>query len=68
MPPAQASRASASRSIDVDSARHVAGLHLNLLPLRRDPAMVANPTPEEARYLEELALFLKEDADHAQTA
>ena len=45
-------------------AQHVAGLHLNLLPLRRDPAMVADPTPEEARYLEELALFLKEETGY----
>jgi microsomal epoxide hydrolase len=44
--------------------RHVAGLHLNLLPLRRDPAMVADPTPEEARYLAELAHWLKEETGY----
>jgi pimeloyl-ACP methyl ester carboxylesterase len=36
------------------------GIHLNLLPLRRDPKMVADPTPEERRYLEDLAAWLKE--------
>ena len=33
----------------------VIGIHLNLLPIRRDPAIVADPTPEERRYLDELA-------------
>jgi epoxide hydrolase-like protein len=30
------------------------GIHLNMMPLRRDPKMVANPTSEERKYLEEL--------------
>ena len=42
----------------------VSGVHLNLLPLRRDPAMVADPTPAEARYLEELRVFLKEETGY----
>jgi len=37
------------------------GIHLNLLPLRRDPAMLADPTPDERRYLDELATFLREE-------
>ena len=37
------------------------GIHLNLLALRRDPKMLANPTPDEQRYLGELEHWLKED-------
>lgn len=44
--------------------RHLVGIHLNMMPLRRDPKMVADPTPEEARYLDELALFLKEETGY----
>jgi microsomal epoxide hydrolase len=40
------------------------GIHLNLMPLRRDPKIVADPTPEERRYLEELATFLKEETGY----
>jgi microsomal epoxide hydrolase len=42
----------------------VAGIHLNMLPLRRDPTIVANPSPEERRWLEELALFMKEETGY----
>lgn len=45
-------------------ARHVVGIHINLLPVRRDPKMVENPTPEESRFLEELHLFLKEETGY----
>ena len=40
------------------------GIHLNLLPLRRDPAMLADPTAEERRYLESLAHWLKEETGY----
>ncbi len=40
------------------------GIHLNLMPLRRDPRMVADPTPEETRYLVELAEWLKEETGY----
>jgi microsomal epoxide hydrolase len=40
------------------------GIHLNLLPLRRDPAAPAGPTPEERRYLDELAVFRKEETGY----
>ncbi len=40
------------------------GIHLNLLPLRRDPKMIQNPTPEEAKYLEQLTHFLKEETGY----
>ena len=36
------------------------GIHLNMMPLRRDPKMVANPTPEEQKYIEQLTEWLKE--------
>jgi pimeloyl-ACP methyl ester carboxylesterase len=40
------------------------GIHLNLLPLRRDPKMIQDPTPEEAKYLEQLNHFLKEETGY----
>jgi pimeloyl-ACP methyl ester carboxylesterase len=42
----------------------VTGIHLNMLPLRRDPSMVSNPTPQEAVYLKELSRFLKEETGY----
>jgi microsomal epoxide hydrolase len=45
-------------------AGRVAGIHLNLMPLRRDPWLLADATPEERRYLEELAAWLKEDTGY----
>jgi pimeloyl-ACP methyl ester carboxylesterase len=41
-------------------ADRLIGIHLNMMPLRRDPKMVANPTPEEQKYLEQLTIWLKE--------
>ncbi len=40
------------------------GIHLNLMPLRRDAKMVENPTDEERRYLDELAYWLKEETGY----
>jgi pimeloyl-ACP methyl ester carboxylesterase len=40
------------------------GIHLNLMPLRRDPNMVADPTPDERKYLGELAAWLKEESGY----
>ena len=45
-------------------ADRLIGIHLNLLPVRRDPAIVADPTPEERRYLDELAHWLKEETGY----
>jgi pimeloyl-ACP methyl ester carboxylesterase len=45
-------------------AERVSGIHLNLLPLRRDAAMFSNPTDEERRYLAELEAFLKEETGY----
>jgi microsomal epoxide hydrolase len=39
----------------------VRGIHLNMLAVRRDPAMLAQPTAEEAVYLKQLNNFLKEE-------
>ena len=36
------------------------GIHLNMMPLRRDPKMIADPTSEEQRYLEQLVTWLKD--------
>jgi pimeloyl-ACP methyl ester carboxylesterase len=40
------------------------GIHLNMMPLRRDPKMVANPTFEEQKYLEQLAAWLKDETGY----
>jgi pimeloyl-ACP methyl ester carboxylesterase len=40
------------------------GIHLNMMPLRRDPKMVANPTSEEQKYLEQLSVWLKEETGY----
>ncbi len=40
------------------------GIHLNMMPIRRDPKMVSDPTPAEAKYVEELKLFLKEETGY----
>jgi len=40
------------------------GIHLNLLAVRRDRHMLANPTPEERQFLGELDLWLKEETGY----
>jgi microsomal epoxide hydrolase len=50
--------------VGYDYPDRLIGIHLNLLPVRRDPAMVANPTPEEKKYLHELTIFLKEETGY----
>jgi microsomal epoxide hydrolase len=45
-------------------ADHLTGIHLNLLPLRRDPAMFENPTDDERKYVAELAAWLKEETGY----
>ncbi len=45
-------------------APHLAGIHLNMMPLKRDPAMFTHPTEAERRYVEELQVFLKEEAGY----
>ena len=36
------------------------GIHLNLLTVRRDPAMLSNPTPEERIFISDLETWSKE--------
>jgi microsomal epoxide hydrolase len=45
-------------------AERMIGIHLNLLAVRREPKMVANPTPEEQVFLEQLGRFLKEETGY----
>jgi microsomal epoxide hydrolase len=45
-------------------AEHLVGIHLNLLPLRRDPVRSATPTDEEIRYLEQLSTWLREETGY----
>jgi pimeloyl-ACP methyl ester carboxylesterase len=44
--------------------RRLTGIHLNLLAVRRDPKMLADPTPDEKVFLEQLAYFLKEETGY----
>jgi microsomal epoxide hydrolase len=37
--------------------QRVTGIHLNLLPVRRDPSMLQNPNDEEKKYLAQLNNF-----------
>ncbi|MCW1840512.1 epoxide hydrolase family protein [Prosthecomicrobium hirschii] len=47
-----------------DHPDRLAGIHLNLLPLRRDTAGIDARTEDETRYLAELAHFLKENTGY----
>lgn len=42
----------------------IKGIHLNMLAVRRDPAMLASPTAEESIYLKQLNHFLKEETGY----
>jgi pimeloyl-ACP methyl ester carboxylesterase len=42
-------------------AEKLIGIHINLLTVRRDPKMISDPTPEEKVFLDELAVWLKEE-------
>jgi pimeloyl-ACP methyl ester carboxylesterase len=45
-------------------ASRVIGIHLNLLAVRRDPKMLADPSEEERRFLAELNHWLKEETGY----
>jgi pimeloyl-ACP methyl ester carboxylesterase len=45
-------------------ARHLTGIHLNMLAVRRDGKLPASPTPDEAAFLAQLAHFLKEETGY----
>jgi pimeloyl-ACP methyl ester carboxylesterase len=40
------------------------GIHVNLLAVRRDGSLLSDPTPEERKYLDELAYWLKEETGY----
>jgi len=42
----------------------ILGLHLNMLAVRRDPQMLANPSPVEQVYLGQLNHFLREETGY----
>jgi pimeloyl-ACP methyl ester carboxylesterase len=48
----------------VDAPDRLAGIHLNLLPLRRDVAPPDHPTEDEARYQQQLAHWLHEETGY----
>ena len=50
--------------VGYDNPDQTVGIHLNMMPIRRDPKMVSDPTPAEAKYLEQLKLFLKEETGY----
>jgi microsomal epoxide hydrolase len=50
--------------LGANRAQHLLGIHLNMMPIRRDSAMYANPTEEERRFLGELEIFLKEETGY----
>jgi microsomal epoxide hydrolase len=47
-------------------ADKLAGIHVNLLAVRRDHAMPPDPSEEEKRYLEELSYWMREETGYMQ--
>jgi microsomal epoxide hydrolase len=45
-------------------AARLIGIHVNLLAVRRDAQAIADPTPEERKYLDELSYWLKEETGY----
>jgi microsomal epoxide hydrolase len=45
-------------------ADRVVGIHLNMLSVRRDPKMLANPSPDEKIFLDQLNHWLKEETGY----
>lgn len=45
-------------------ADHMIGIHVNLLAVRRDPALLKDATGEEKAFLDELSHFLKEETGY----
>lgn len=50
--------------LGANRAQHLRGIHLNMMPIRRDAAMFTNPTDEERRFLGELEISLKEETGY----
>ncbi len=57
--------ASVCSSLGVRHADTLAGIHLNLLAIRPDPTLPANPTAEEQRYAKEIEIWNKEETGYA---
>jgi microsomal epoxide hydrolase len=53
-------------ALGVRHAGKLAGIHLNMLSLRPDLPLPANPTPEELRYAEEIRHWAKEETGYIQ--
>ena len=53
-----------SSRIGLDFPNRVIGLHLNMMPLPRDPSALVDPTAEQRVWREELAEFLKEETGY----
>jgi len=50
--------------LGANRAEHLTGIHLNLMPIRRDASMIENPTGAELRYLDELKAWLGEETGY----
>jgi len=50
--------------LGANRASHLAGIHLNMLPVKRHPAAFASPSEVERDYLQALAHFMKEEAGY----
>ncbi len=50
--------------LGANRADHVIGIHLNLMPLKRDAAMFSEPSPAERRYVGEMQAWLKEETGY----
>jgi microsomal epoxide hydrolase len=53
-------------ALGVRHPEKLAGIHLNMLSLRPDAALPADPTSEEARYAEEIRVWAKEETGYIQ--
>jgi len=47
-----------------ETPQYVTGIHLNMMPLRRDRKLFEDPTPEAKRYSDELDEFLREETGY----
>ena len=50
--------------LGANRADHLVGIHLNLMPLRRDASMFADPSDATRRYLDELKAWLHEETGY----
>jgi len=53
-----------SSRMAVEYSHRVIGLHLNMMPLPRDPSAIGDATPEQRVWREELEEFLKEETGY----